>query len=89
VIGEKGWVDTGSYKSCFNKIGRGENEVLHHQICNIFKAAYYLNSLVYLTTMGSFGVYLTGTTKLMKLVNHSEDGNGCRIKFEDEIDPEN
>ena len=89
IIGDKGWTGTGSYQNCFNFVGRAENQGFHNQICNMFKAAYYLNSLVYFTTMGSFVVYLLGTSRLMKLINQSEDRDGCRTQLEDEADLEN
>ena len=87
IIGNKGWAVTGSYQNCFNFTGVMHNKEVHDRLCGIFKAVYYLNSLTYLGVLASFGVYLLATSKLMKLVNHS--GDGQRVRFEDEVDIEN
>ncbi len=89
IIGKKGWVATGSYQNCFNFSGNLHNQALHDKICNVFKLAYYLNALVYLTSLASFAVYLLATSKLLKLVSHDKDGKGYRARFEDEVETEN
>jgi len=88
IIGNKGWAKTGSYESCFNFTGVAGDKEFRNEICNVFKAVYYLNSLVYLTSVASFAVSLTATSRLLKLVNHGGDGNGYRTKLEDEVDVE-
>jgi len=89
IIGNKGWTVTGSYQNCYNFSGTLHNKALHDKICSVFKLAYYLNALVYLASLASFAVYLVATSKLLRLVNHSQDGRGYRTRFEDEIDVEN
>jgi len=86
IVGNKGWASTESYQRCYSFDRIVRNKELHEKFCYTFKAVYYLDSLVYLTSLLSFVVYFLATSKLLRLVNHGGDGNGYMIKLEDEVD---